>query len=315
MYLKQLRKDYFLEKYAFINSNLDINLLSIVNDNKSEKVCSLCKNIGKSNENPITVVDESVKFEKFNESDTNNLSLDQNLMKRFHVSDVSHKNLSKLSVNKIQKLLLEVQTINKKMLSDDLKNIQIFVNSGVLSGGNPMHNGFEITNLPITSPILKNEIELSRKSIFDLGICPICRIINFETGGPRQILSTVSFLAFCPWNSSHPFEFWIYPKSHQYSFTLIDGNELEDLAQILRSTLGGLDNVLNNPSYNIVFHNSLNEIDSEIHWHIEISPQLSYNSGFENGFGISINSLAPEKSAEILGKASRRELASLVGVI
>ena len=315
MYLKQLRKDYFLEKYAFINSNLDINLLSIVNDNKSEKVCSLCKNIGKSNENPITVVDESVKFEKFNESDTNNLSLDQNLMKRFHVSDVSHKNLSKLSVNKIQKLLLEVQTINKKMLSDDLKNIQIFVNSGVLSGGDPLHNGFEITNLPITSPLLKNEIELSRKSIFDLGICPICRIINFETGGPRQILSTVSFLAFCPWNSSHPFEFWIYPKSHQYSFTLIDGNELEDLAQILRSTLGGLDNVLNNPSYNIVFHNSLNEIDSEIHWHIEISPQLSYNSGFENGFGISINSLAPEKSAEILGKASRRELASLVGVI
>ena len=301
-----------------MNSNLDIDSLSIVDDNKSDKSkkpCPLCKNVDKSNKNLKTIADESIKFEKFNEFDTNTLSLDQNLMKRFYVSDVSHKNLSKLSVDKIQKLLLKVQTINKKMISDDLKNIQIFVNSGVLSGGNPMHNGFEITNLPITSPILKNEIELSRKSIFDLGICPICRIINFETGGPRQILSTVSFLAFCPWNSSHPFEFWIYPKSHQYSFTSIDNNELEDLAQILRSTLGGLDNVLNNPSYNIVFHNSLNEIDSEIHWHIEISPQLSYNSGFENGFGIYINSLAPEKSAEILGKASRRELASLVGVI
>jgi len=300
---------------VFVNSNLDIDSLSIVNDNKLKKVCSLCKNINKSNENPKTVVDESVKFEKFNKSDMNNLFLDQNFMKRFHVFDVSHKNLSKLSVSKIQKLLLEVQTINKKMISDDLKNIQIFVNSGVLSGGNPIHNSFEIINLPIISPKLKNEIELSRKSIFDLGICPICRIINFETGGPRQILSTVSFLAFCPWNSSHPFEFWIYPKSHQYSFTSIDNNELEDLAQILRSTLGGLDNVLNNPSYNIVFHNSMNEIDSEIHWHVEISPQLSYNSGFENGFGISINSLVPEKSAEILGKASRRELASLVGVI
>ena len=104
----------------FINSNLDIDLLSIVNDNKSEKVCSLCKNTDKSNENPKTVVDESVKSEKFNDSDTNNLSLDQNLMKRFYVSDVSHKNLSKLSVDKIQKLLLEVQTINKKMISDDL---------------------------------------------------------------------------------------------------------------------------------------------------------------------------------------------------
>ena len=35
----------------FVNSNLDINSLSIVNDNKSIKVCSLCKNIDKSTEN------------------------------------------------------------------------------------------------------------------------------------------------------------------------------------------------------------------------------------------------------------------------
>ena len=92
-------------------------------------------------------------------------------------------------------------------------------------------------------------------------------------------------------------------------------DRIEDLAQILRSTLGGLDNVLNSPSYNIVFHNSLNEIDSEIHWHIEIFPELSYDTGFDAGYGLPVNSLAPEKSAEILGKASRRELASLVGVV
>ncbi len=96
---------------------------------------------------------------------------------------------------------------------------------------------------------------------------------------------------------------------------MIDDNEIEDLAQILRSTLGGLDHVLNSPSYNIVFHNSLNEIDSEIHWHIEIIPQLSYDTGFDAGYGLSVNPLAPEKSAEILGKYSRRELASLVGVV
>ena len=79
--MKQLRKDYFLEEYVFVNSNLDIDSLSIVNDNKLKKVCSLCKNINKSNENPKTVVDESVKFEKFNKSDMNNLFLDKN----FHI--------------------------------------------------------------------------------------------------------------------------------------------------------------------------------------------------------------------------------------
>ncbi len=314
LYLKQLRKDYFLEEYAFINSNSDFNPYPIIADN-SEKKCLLCKSNSKPDE-IITLSSEiTVKLENYAGSNADDISLDQNTMKNHFVADSSHQPLSKLSVSRLHKLLLEVQNINKQMLSDNLKNIQIYANSGLLSDGNPVHNGFELVNLPIISPSLKKEIELSKKSIFDLGICPICRIINFETGGPRQILSTVSFLAFCPWNSSHPFEFWIYPKSHQYSFTLIDDNEIEDLAQILRSTLGGLDNVLNSPSYNIAFHNSLNEIDSEIHWHIEIIPQLSYDTCFDAGYGLSANPLAPEKSAEILGKYSRRELASLVGVV
>ncbi len=312
--MKQLRKDYFLEEYAFINSNTDFNFSSVIND-VSDNKCLLCKPNSKTNE-LITLSSEiSVKSENFIDSDVNDVSIENDLVKNYYIADPSHKKLSKLSVPRLHKLLSEVQTINKQMLSDNLKNIQIYANSGFLSSGNSIHNGFELINLPIISPTLKKEIELSKKSIFDLGICPICRIINFETGGPRQILSTVSFLAFCPWNSSHPFEFWIYPKSHQYSFTLIDDSELEDLAQILRSTLGGLDNVLNSPSYTIVFHNSLNEIDSEIHWHIEIIPQLSYNTGFDAGYGIFVNTLAPEKSAEILGKASRKELASLVGVV
>tara|TARA_B100001750_G_scaffold247740_1_gene274609 strand:+ start:1367 stop:2308 length:942 start_codon:yes stop_codon:yes gene_type:complete len=313
--LKQLRKDYFLDAYAFVNSNTDFHSLSIIDSDKTDIACSLCKINTNSDEFIVKSTDTPIELEKFNNSSINNFSLEQDKMRHYYIADSSHKNLSKLSVNKLHKLLLEVQKVNKEMISDNLKNIQIFANSGSLSDGNSIHNGFELINLPIISPTLKNEIDLSKQSIFDLGICPICRIINFETGGPRQILSTVSFLAFCPWSSSHPFEFWIYPKSHQYSFTLIDNNELEDLAQILRSTLGGLDNVLNNPSYNIIFHNSLNEIDSEIHWHIEIIPQLSYSTGFKSGFGISVNSLIPEKSAEILGKASRKELASLVGVI
>ena len=314
LYLKQLRKDYFLEEYAFINSNSDFNSYSIINNN-TEKKCLLCKSNSNTDELITSSSEISINLENYTDSTDGDVSLDQNTMKNFFVADSSHQSLSKLSVSRLHTLLSEVQNINKQMLSDNLKNIQIYANSGLLSSGNPIHNGFELVNLPIISPSLKKEIELSKKSIFDLGICPICRIINFETGGPRQILSTVSFLAFCPWNSSHPFEFWIYPKSHQYSFTLIDNNEIEDLAQILRSTLGGLDNVLNSPSYNIVFHNSLNEIDSEIHWHIEIIPQLSYDTGFDAGYGLYVNPLAPEKSAEILGKASRRELASLVGVV
>ena len=144
----------------------------------------------------------------------------------------------------------------------------------------------------------------------------MCRIINLETGGPRQILSTSHFLAFSPWAPTYPFEFWIYPKSHKSgsSFASIAENEIHDLSLILRSTLGGLDSALNEPFFHLIFHNSLNDSNGEIHWHIEVYPQLTHKDGLEEGFGIYSNPINSERSAEILGKTARKELANLVGV-
>jgi UDPglucose--hexose-1-phosphate uridylyltransferase len=34
----------------------------------------------------------------------------------------------------------------------------------------------------------------------------------------------------------------------------------------------------------------------------------------ERGFGVFVNNIRPEKSAEILGSASRKEMAGLVGI-
>jgi UDPglucose--hexose-1-phosphate uridylyltransferase len=38
-------------------------------------------------------------------------------------------------------------------------------------------------------------------------------------------------------------------------------------------------------------------------------------SGLERGFGVFINTITPEKSAEILGSSCRKELAGLVGIV
>jgi UDPglucose--hexose-1-phosphate uridylyltransferase len=72
---------------------------------------------------------------------------------------------------------------------------------------------------------------------------------------------------------------------------------------------------LSSPSFNLVFHLSPEKKNSrQIHWHIEIYPQLKALTGLERGFGIYINDVTPEKSAEVLGSACRRELANLVGI-
>ena len=48
---------------------------------------------------------------------------------------------------------------------------------------------------------------------------------------------------------------------------------------------------------------------------MEVYPQTIPWSGLELGFGIFINELTPEKAAEELGAACRKELSALVGIL
>ena len=67
--------------------------------------------------------------------------------------------------------------------------------------------------------------------------------------------------------------------------------------------------------YNLVFHLSPEKKNSrQIHWHIEVYPMINFWSGLERGYGIFLNTDSPEQDAKILGAASRKELASLVGI-
>ena len=68
-------------------------------------------------------------------------------------------------------------------------------------------------------------------------------------------------------------------------------------------------------SYNIAFHLSPEKKNSkQIHWHVEVYPHTTPWSGLERGFGIFLNEFSPEKAAEELGIACRKELSLLVGI-
>ena len=144
----------------------------------------------------------------------------------------------------------------------------------------------------------------------------MCQTVNVEMGGPRQILQTEGFIAFCPWAPSYSYEFCISPKKHATSFSKISQKEINDLSLILRATLGGLTKSIKNVSYNLVFHLSPEKKNSrQIHWHIEIYPVTDRWSGLEKGYGIFVNKTSPEQAAKQLGAACRKELAALVGIV
>ena len=226
------------------------------------------------------------------------------------------EDFASLSVDQWSNVLLVLQNqIGNLYSQKSVTYVSIFVNSGNLSGAHESHSHFNLVTLSTIPPTIESEAKASNHYLNENGNCPACNIIAAESEGPRQILVTDHYIALSPWASTYPHEFWIYPKRHITSFSKISQREISDLALILRSTLGGMYRILNKPSYNIVFHLSPEKKNSrQIHWHVEVYPQLSSWSGLERGFGIFVNEISPESSTATLGPECRKEFANLNGI-
>jgi UDPglucose--hexose-1-phosphate uridylyltransferase len=225
-------------------------------------------------------------------------------------------NLSSISIEQWTNVLLVIQDRVRWLYTQKgVTYVSIYVNDGIAAGAASSHPHLNLLTLSTIPPVIEIEAEAAHKFMNENGNCPACITLGVESEGPRQILSTDTYLAFCPWASSYPYEFWIYPKKHMTTFSKISQKEISGLAMILRATLGGLSRALNNVPFNLVFHLSPEKKNSrQIHWHIEVYPQLHTWSGLERGYGVYVNRIGPEKGAELLGAACRKELAELVGI-
>ncbi|HEV8387181.1 MAG TPA: DUF4921 family protein [Nitrososphaera sp.] len=233
------------------------------------------------------------------------------------VATPEHKHgLSEISVEQWVNVLVVVQDRVRWLYTQkSVTYVSIFVNSGIGAGAQMSHPHLHIVTFSGIPPVIEMEAEGSHRYMNENGNCPACNIIAVESSGPRQILATDSFLSFCPWAPTYPYEFWVYPKRHMTSFSKLTQKEINDLALMLRATLGGMSKALKDAPFNLVFHLSPEKKNSrQIHWHIEVYPQINTWSGLERGFGVYVNDVRPEKSAEILGSACRKELAGLVGI-
>ena len=190
-----------------------------------------------------------------------------------------------------------------KALSSEkyVKYVSIFRNHGVDAGASLSHAHTQIITTPSVPRIVTEELDGSKDFWKENGRCLFCEIILNEVEGPRLVWENISFVVFAPWASVHPFEFWIFPKRHQSTILDMTESQVEELAITLRVCFGGLNELLENPSYNFGFHMTPAE---EYHWHIEVYPRLSIWAGFEKSTGIFINVVSPEDAASSLRKAA-----------
>ncbi len=197
--------------------------------------------------------------------------------------------------------------------NDWYRYILLFKNHGKRAGASLSHPHSQIIATPVVPQLIHHELQRARAYYEKKERCLLCDLMLMEIqSGKRIIEETDDYVAFTPYASRFPFEITIMPKKHAHDFADICDEQRREFARILKNTLYRLKQLLGDPPYNMVLHNSPNPIPRpgkpgywatlqyDYHWRVTIIPRLTTVAGFEWGTGFYINPVPPEDAAQYL---------------
>ncbi len=189
--------------------------------------------------------------------------------------------------------------------------ILVYKNHGPIAGAPYDHSHSVIMASPITPRRIKEEFRGAKEYYNFKERCVYCDIVRQEQAADKRVVDENRyFIAIVPFALRYPYEVWILPKEHE-TFYEDSRQDFAALAQMLKQTLSRLDKLLGNPSFNFAVHGGPNlassrlgtywsTVNSDYHWHIEISPKLIHPSGTERNAVFSVVHLCPEEAARQL---------------
>jgi UDPglucose--hexose-1-phosphate uridylyltransferase len=185
-----------------------------------------------------------------------------------------------------------------------VKYVSIFRNYGLEAGASLVHAHSQIIATPMVPAIVAEEQQAAQAYQQAHGRCVFCDIAQREIITQRGIYQNSDFVAFAPYASVNPMEFWLVPKRHAANIADLTPAEVTSFAMALKAGLGALKEVVNDPPYNFGIHQSIAE--DGYHWHLEVYPKLATWAGFEKSTGVYINTVLPESAAEALKRAIKQ---------
>ena len=169
-----------------------------------------------------------------------------------------------------------------------VKHVQIFKNHGERAGASFSHPHSQIIAIPIVPLRILEEMEGLRAHAADReGEYLYCEILRRELASERRVVAeNGAFVALEPFAARFPFETWILPKVHARAFEMLSDSDRGAFARILKDTLGRMNRLLEDPSFNYYIHTApIREVEGTYHWHLEITLHLTEIAGFERGTG------------------------------
>ncbi|MFP4135852.1 MAG: galactose-1-phosphate uridylyltransferase [Candidatus Acetothermia bacterium] len=216
------------------------------------------------------------------------------------------RKLAELSPREIE-LVIRTYLNRLKVLRSkpDISYVSLFKNQGKRAGASLEHSHSQIMATTFTPSLLLREYELASEYHKRKGSCLYCDVIDGEKKKrERVVFENELFIVICPYGSRFPYETRIIPKRHSRDFGGITDAEVSELGTTIKKALSGLFGVLGDFPYNYVIHTANPEImenrlgsGESFHWHLEITPRLTTQAGFERGTEDYINIVSPEKAA------------------
>lgn len=177
-------------------------------------------------------------------------------------------------------------------------------NHGRDSGASMAHPHAQFFGSDVVSPRLERELGVTKNYYDDKKECVFCQMIKFEQEEQSRVIyhsdEAIAITAFAP---RYPFETWILPLHHSMSFAEANEKSLEGMAKAMHHVFEKFDQKLSNPSLNWFIHTTRSidkPYEESFHWHIEITPRLGKQGGFELGSDTSIQIILPEAAAKLL---------------
>ncbi len=211
--------------------------------------------------------------------------------------------------NWLRSIIIRIEDLSK---DKRLVNLSIFKNFGDNAGSTQDHPHTQILALPVMPNSEMIFLERNLKYYRRHGRGIIQDIVYNEKIAKKRIIYEVgSFIAFCPYASSFPFEVMIAPTKNIPSLNRCSRSEVSDLGIIIKNVFKMLEKQLGDFDYNIYFRiaplnaNFENEIymanlDKCYTLNLRITPRIYRIGGFELSTGMAINSVVPEECAKLL---------------
>jgi UDPglucose--hexose-1-phosphate uridylyltransferase len=178
---------------------------------------------------------------------------------------------------------------------------QAIVNHGREAGASLDHPHAQLLGIPFVPQELAEEENAFRRFV---GGCLLCTALEAEVeAGYRSVVEDDLVVAVCPFWSGVPYELLVIPRAHESHLDQAKPADVAAVGRALAQVLRRLRAVVGEVAYNVVFHGQPVRHEGPYHWHAHVLPRLTTRAGFEQGTGVLINVVPPERAAADLRAA------------